>query len=54
VDKFLEKMERVEKVYREEDNIPGEFFANLENIRRRLEAAKRKFGSGVILPGELE
>ena len=54
VDKFLQKMERVEKVYREEDNIPGEFFANLENIRRRLEAAKRKFGSGVILPGELE
>ena len=53
-DKFLEKLERIEKAYREEDNIPREFHACLENIRTRLLAAKKKFGSGVIQPGEFE
>lgn len=53
-DKFLDKMERVDKAYREEDNIPDEFYAYLEKIRARLLAAKKKFGSGVIQPGEFE
>jgi len=53
-DKFLEKMERVEKAYRVEDNIPDEFYAYLDKIRARLLAAKKKFGSGIIQPGEFE
>lgn len=53
-DKFLEKMDRVEKAYREEDNIPSEFYAYLNMIRTRLLEAKKKFGSGSIKPGEFE
>jgi phosphoenolpyruvate carboxykinase (GTP) len=54
VDMFLEKMDRVEKAYREEHDIPDEFYACLDKIRTRLLAARKKFGTGVILPGEFE
>jgi len=54
VDKFLEKMDRVENAYREEHDIPDEFHAWLEKIRARLLDAKKKFGSGAVLPGEFE
>jgi phosphoenolpyruvate carboxykinase (GTP) len=52
VDKFLEKLDRVETSYREETDIPGEFFSELENIRTRLLAARKKYGAGIIPPGK--
>jgi phosphoenolpyruvate carboxykinase (GTP) len=50
LDKFLEKMDRMDKVYAEEEGVPEEFLACLKNIRRRLEEAKKKFGKGVVEP----
>ena len=52
IDKFLEKLDRVEKAYRQEDNIPDEFYVILEMLRNRLTGAKEKFGKSVIPPGE--
>ncbi len=52
IDKFLEKLDRVEKAYREEDNIPDEFYVILEMLRNRLTGALEKFGKSVIPPGE--
>jgi phosphoenolpyruvate carboxykinase (GTP) len=52
VDKFLEKLVRVEKAYTEEENIPSEFHAIMEMLRTRLNAAKEKSGKSVIPPGE--
>ncbi|TFH39974.1 MAG: phosphoenolpyruvate carboxykinase (GTP), partial [Chrysiogenales bacterium] len=54
VDRFLEKLDRVEKAYRQEDDIPGEFFSCLDAIRSRLTEARERFGSGIIAPGALE
>ncbi|OHD62731.1 MAG: phosphoenolpyruvate carboxykinase [Spirochaetes bacterium RBG_13_51_14] len=54
VDKFLEKLDRVEKAYREEHDIPVEFYSYHEKIRRRLQAARDKFNGGNILPGAFE
>lgn len=52
VDKFLEKLERVEKAYGEEQNIPDEFYSSVAMLRNRLNAAKEKAGKSVIPPGE--
>lgn len=52
VDKFLEKLARVEKAYNEEENIPEEFHAMMDMLRNRLNAAKQKAGKSVIPPGE--
>ncbi|MHB8137119.1 MAG: phosphoenolpyruvate carboxykinase (GTP) [Smithellaceae bacterium] len=54
VDKFLEKLVRVEKAYAEEENIPEEFHAMMVMLRNRLNAAKEKSGKSVILPGEFD
>jgi phosphoenolpyruvate carboxykinase (GTP) len=52
VEKFLEKLDRVEKAYREEENIPDEFHAIMDMLRNRLTAAREKTGKSVITPGE--
>lgn len=52
VDKFLEKMARVEKAYGEEENIPGEFYAIMGMLRNRLDEAKEKAGKSFIPPSE--
>jgi phosphoenolpyruvate carboxykinase (GTP) len=54
VDKFLEKLDRVEKAYREEENIPDEFHAIMDMLHNRLTAAKAKYGKSIIPPGEFE
>ena len=54
VDKFLEKLDRVETAYRGEHDIPEEFFSSLEMLRGRLHAARKKFGTGIIAPGEFK
>lgn len=54
VDKYLDKLERVEKAYRDEHDIPGEFFSTLEMLRGRLQECRKKFSTGIVLPGEFE
>ena len=53
VDKFLEKLDRVEKFYKVEHDVPDEFFKQLDHERESLLAAKQKYGKSVISPLEL-
>ncbi|MBN2735844.1 MAG: phosphoenolpyruvate carboxykinase (GTP) [Spirochaetales bacterium] len=50
--KWLEKMDRMEEIYRGEDDIPDEFFTILDNQRARLKDAQLKFGKQVVAPAE--
>ena len=52
VDKYLEKLERVERIFREEEDIPVVFWRHLEQQRKRLINAKKKHGKSVIPPGD--
>ncbi|MBN2078502.1 MAG: phosphoenolpyruvate carboxykinase (GTP) [Spirochaetes bacterium] len=54
VDRFLEKLDRVEKAYRAEDDIPKEFYSCLEKLRERLTSARERFGADTILPSAME
>ena len=54
MDKFLEKMDRMDAMYGKEEDMPPEFFEVLKKLRTRLPQAKEKFGKGIILPGEFE
>ena len=54
VTKFLEKLDRVEKFYKEEKGLPAEFNATLEMLRKRLNEAKERFGTDVIPPEKFE
>ena len=52
--KFLEKLDRVEPIFREEADVPGVFFEEIEQERRRLKEAIRDFGKDVISPFEFK
>ncbi|MFC1670270.1 phosphoenolpyruvate carboxykinase (GTP) [Spirochaetota bacterium] len=52
VDKFLEKMDRMNEIYKNESDIPDEFTKVQASIKKRLVEAKEKFGRNVIEPGE--
>ncbi len=54
VDRFLEKLDRVEKAYRAEDDIPEEFYSSLEMLRGRLTSARERHGADVIPPAAME
>ncbi len=54
VDKWLEKLERVENIYRQEQDMPEEFFRQLERIRERLIDSKNKHGQSIIPPSAFE
>lgn len=54
VDKFMEKLDRIEKIYREEHGVPQEFWSNLERMRTRLTEAKKSKGKDVIPPSAFE
>ncbi len=54
VDRFLEKLDRVEKAYRAEDDIPEEFYSSLETLRGRLTSARDRHGMDVIPPSAME
>ena len=47
---MLEKLARIEAIYKEEENIPETFHQHIEQERARLEEAKEKFGKEVISP----
>ncbi|MHA1351511.1 MAG: phosphoenolpyruvate carboxykinase (GTP) [Candidatus Heimdallarchaeaceae archaeon] len=50
VDKFLEKLDRIEEIFKEEKMMPEEFFIELNNQRKRLLEAKEKYKTGIISP----
>ena len=52
--KWLDKMDRIEKIYGAEEEIPKIFHDHLEQQRTRLNEAKEKFGKDVISPFEFE
>jgi phosphoenolpyruvate carboxykinase (GTP) len=53
IDKFLEKIERMEKIYADEEEVPEEFGGYLQTLKRRLTEAKRQHGSAVVSPTAL-
>ena len=54
VNKLLEKLDRVEAILRQEENIPDMFYHHLEQQRQRLKEAKHKYGKDVISPSDFE
>jgi hypothetical protein len=50
----LEKLDRIEEVYKEEDDIPEVFHEHLEKQRQRLKELKEKTGKDVVSPLEIE
>lgn len=53
IGKYLEKFQRMEALYKQEPDMPEEFWAELERQREGLETLREKFGKDVILPVEL-
>lgn len=51
---FLEKLDRIDSIYKEEDEVPQEFFDNLNRLRQRLLDAQKKTGKDVIPPADFE
>ncbi len=54
VDKWLAKMDRIEEIYKAEEEIPKVFHDHLEQQRTRLKEAKEKFGKDDISPFDFE
>ncbi len=52
INRFLEKLKRIEEIYLKEDEVPEEFMNTLFLIRQRLNDAQKKYGKDVILPTE--
>jgi phosphoenolpyruvate carboxykinase (GTP) len=50
VNRYLEKMQRMEKLFKEEGPFPHEMYHLLESISNNLIAAGEKYGSDEILP----
>ena len=50
IDKFLDKLDRMDKIYAEEEGVPEAFTSCLKNLRKRLEDTKAKFGENEIAP----
>ncbi|MBN1158158.1 MAG: phosphoenolpyruvate carboxykinase (GTP) [Bacteroidales bacterium] len=53
VKKFLEKIERMEKIYAEEEDIPKAFRDVMQDQKEKLLAFREKFGRDVVSPFEL-
>ncbi|MBS3126469.1 phosphoenolpyruvate carboxykinase (GTP) [Candidatus Woesearchaeota archaeon] len=51
---LLEKMDRMEAVFRQEEGIPSQFFSELNSQRDRLKEALGKFQKDSITPSEFE
>ena len=51
--KFLEKLDRMDEIYSQEQDIPKAFSDCLAMLRRRLEEAKEKHGSDTVSPARL-
>jgi len=53
IQKFLEKIERMEKIYGEEEDIPQAFTNILKDQKERLLSFRNKFGKDVVSPFEI-
>jgi phosphoenolpyruvate carboxykinase (GTP) len=54
IDRFIDKFDRIEKIYSEEPDIPAAFTAELKSQQDMLKEAREKFGKGVVPPREFE
>ncbi|MBN1534389.1 MAG: phosphoenolpyruvate carboxykinase (GTP) [Spirochaetes bacterium] len=52
IDKFLEKLDRIEGEYSGEADLPAEFTGCMKKIRQNLLDARGKYGKDVVSPGE--
>lgn len=52
--KLLERLDRVEKIYQQEENVPESFWREIMGQRERLLEARKISGKDVISPFELE
>ena len=50
IDRFLEKIDRMEKIYAEEQEVPASFSACLQALKTRLIESRRAYGRGVVSP----
>jgi phosphoenolpyruvate carboxykinase (GTP) len=50
IDKFLEKIDRMEEIYAEEQEVPQSFSDYLQTLKGRLIASRQKHNSGVVSP----
>jgi len=50
IDKFLEKIDRMEKIYAEEQGVPRSFSDCLLTLKNRLIQARARHGAGVVSP----
>lgn len=53
IQKFLEKIERMEKIYNEEEDIPEAFTRIMRNQKENLTAFREKHGKDIVSPFEL-
>jgi len=53
VDKYLEKQERIEKLYGDEDGIPDEFWAVHRRIKKQLKELREKTSEPVLPPSHI-
>ncbi|MBS1248960.1 MAG: Phosphoenolpyruvate carboxykinase [GTP] [Chloroflexi bacterium] len=53
IGKYLEKFQRMETLYKQEPDMPEEFWSELKRQREGLEKLREKFGKDVISPVEL-
>ncbi len=54
IDKFLEKIGRMEKIYAEEEDIPKVFYDIMSDQKEKLISYKQKYGKATISPFEIE
>ncbi len=54
INKWLEKLERIENAYKDEPFMPDEFFNELNALRQRLLEAKERFNMDIIPPSKFE
>jgi len=54
IQKWLAKLERMEKIYREMTNIPVEIFNELDAMKKRLLEAKEEYSSDIIPPSKFQ
>jgi phosphoenolpyruvate carboxykinase (GTP) len=50
IDKFLAKIDRMEKIYAAEQEVPEDFSSCLRTLKKRLEDSRSRYDSGVVSP----
>jgi phosphoenolpyruvate carboxykinase (GTP) len=54
IDKFLDKITRMEKIYAEEEDIPQAFYDVMNNQKEKLLSFKQRYGKVTVSPFEIE